>query len=110
MMKRALDHGETQGAHGTSTFTAERLDHIRMLFERLVSPSDSYASATALRFIHVLWETKQNFLAMHNEELRDHFIEIISANIEETEKHLNRLLKHKVTLEAECTARGITKE
>ncbi|WP_219135405.1 hypothetical protein [Janthinobacterium sp. UMAB-60] len=109
-MKRALDHVETDGAHGTSTFTPGRLDHEREMLERFVTPSDPESAAFSLRIIHALWETRQNFDSMRDGGLRDYFMQITLVHIQECEKQLTLLTHRKGVLKADCAQRGLVDE
>lgn len=106
-MERGLHHAETDGGHGTSTFTPSRLDHERELLQKFVTPTDPQSSAFALGFIHALWEVRQNFHEMCGGSLRDYYSQIALAHIQQCKTQLTSLLHRKSTLEAECARRGI---
>lgn len=106
-MNRALDHAETDGAHGTSTFTPLRLDHEREMLEMFVTPYEPGSAAVALCFIHALWETRQNFDYMRGGALREHFSQVTLNHINDCNRHLAVLAHNKGALEAECRRRGI---
>lgn len=106
-MKRALEHAETGGAHGTSAFNPGRLDHERELLQKFVTPTDPQSSAFALSFIHALWEVRQNFDEMCGGTLRDYYLQLALSHIQQCERQLILLIHRKSALEAECTERGI---